>query len=864
MPRRRGKPNPPDPGDALLADLARALRTAALPDGAVAQALATLASTPFEGADAEGTRLRTTLAVHGLSAVWHWRHADGLRDEQDPAVLALRSLQQQLEQGGPNGVWVEAAGAAARGVYSLDDKHQALARATLLLALLGVAVDHALAAPPTLRPLCELFGEALTVSAQPDDAAPSGTPADEPAADADPSDDSRAADHEAAEPDLATRCNTILTTFAQRIDADGFSQYTMEQAIAELRGLPLADEADATLLNQALVILVDVALPFAPPDGQAALQAAREALVRMAEAPATPLGTTEVQAGCEAIVTQLEAALAAGENPSGAVTRAITDLQMLGQRIADGDDAAGMAVMAAMPRVLAAAAGAAPPELRAQAEQMSAHFDDVVAAAPRLMESVGDEQAIEAQAAQATLDRLAATTADNLGAGPADPLMRQIAAVLRSWTPRLAALHDEPAGTHDETEARRLAKRIAAALRPAGAATTEAQLIEQMRHALRPLALALRRFERRRHLTLIAPPWPAQPVVDEPNALFASAGSAVQALVDAVAARLGMAAPPAIALDDPTHARWLQLRAAAVAVFDFSAYDRARADPSGALPREAAAQTAILQAAAPVAAVAFEAGWALLLGVPMVIVAHEGQAVPFDIDIAPVRLQGNEDDAVRLAQAVVRAQFGAQRVTQRNVAGDGLAHTLNALRHHAGADAQAASLLSAVADCSDAMRVQFAAQAVLDRPGIAPALLVCPAFAAQAPAAAATLFHVSGFRDWSLPVQQAVRAACERAGIHYRIGHEDLDPAILRAVWAGLAQASFVVADLTTLNPNAVLELAIAQAMGRPTLILSRHADTAQVLPALAKQRIHSYDVDAAGLQALGRLLDRFLSEPGR
>ena len=108
-------------------------------------------------------------------------------------------------------------------------------------------------------------------------------------------------------------------------------------------------------------------------------------------------------------------------------------------------------------------------------------------------------------------------------------------------------------------------------------------------------------------------------------------------------------------------------------------------------------------------------------------------------------------------------------------------------------------------------------------------------------------------------VQQAVREACARAGVHYRIGHEDLDPAILRAVWAGLAQASFVLADLTTLNPNAVLELAIAQAMGKPTLIVSRHADTAQALPALAKLRIQTYDVDAAGLQALGRLLDRFM-----
>jgi len=257
--------------------------------------------------------------------------------------------------------------------------------------------------------------------------------------------------------------------------------------------------------------------------------------------------------------------------------------------------------------------------------------------------------------------------------------------------------------------------------------------------------------------------------------------------------------------------------------------------------------------------VAFEAGWALLLGVPMVIVAQEGQAVPFDIDIAPVRLRGDGADSQRLAQAVVTAQFG----TQRGTAGDGLPHTLAALRALAADHAPALSVLNAVTDTGDATRVQYAAQTALERLRSPSALLVHPAFPAAPAPTTRTLFHVSAFRDWSLPVQRAVRSACERVGVDYRIGHEDLDPAILRAVWAGLAQSAFVLVDLTTLNPNAVLELAIAQAMGRPTLIVSRHADTAQALPALQKVRIHRYAIDAAGLQALGRLLDGFLARAG-
>ena len=853
MPPRRGQPPLPAPGHTVVAELATALRTAAAPDDALGEALTALAATPFDGDDGDTLRVCTTLAVHGLSAYWHWRHAEGPRDEQDAAVLALRGLERRLGRQGPDAAWIAAAVVAGHDVYTVDDKLQATARASLLLGLLGMALDRSPAALPALHPLCERIGDALLVVAQSAETEASAAPAESPTAD-------MAAPDDAAEPDFAARCNAILTTFAQRIDTDGFSQYSMEQAMAELRGLEVADEADATLLNQALVIMVDVALPFVPPDGQAALQATREALVRMAEGSAAPLGTAEAVAEAQAIVEQLEQALAAGEDPAGPVTRAITSLQLLGQRLNEDDEEAFNAVMAAMPRVLAAAAGAAPPELRALAEQMSAHVDDVMAAAPRLMASVGNEQAIEAQAAEGALDRMAATTSDNVGAGPTDPLLRQIGAALRSWFPRLTALHDQPEGTHDQTEGKRLAKRVDAALRPAGAATTEAQLIEQMRHALRPLALSLRRFEQRRHLTLILPPWSVQTVVDEPNALFAGVGPAVQALLDEAAARLALTPPAATALDDPTQARWLQLRAAAVAVFDFSAYDRARADPPGPLPPDAAAQAAILQAAAPVAAVAFEAGWALLLGVPMVIVAREGQAVPFDIDIAPVRLRDDGADSLRLAQALVTAQFG----TQRGNPGDGLPHTLAALRTLAAGHAPALSLLNAVTDTSDATRVQYAAQAALERLRDPSALLVCPAFPAPPAAATRMLFHVSAFRDWSLPVQQAVRSACVRAGIDYRIGHEDLDPAILRAVWAGLAQSAFVVADLTTLNPNAVLELAIAQAMGRPSLILSRHADTTLHLPALQKLRIHTYDVDAAGLQALGRLLDRFLGGGGQ
>jgi hypothetical protein len=841
---------------AVVAALADAKRQATEPDSTLAQALATLEAIAFDDTDASA-KVSATLALHALNSYWRWQHSDGPRDEQDKAVKALRRLQRKLDRRGLDSDWIKDAIVAGCTVYPLADGTTAMARAAVAMGLLGMALDRQPDALPGLQPLCDLISESLTFAARAAapqaEGGPSADGADEPHA----AQDTRRSGDAGQEPEFTARCEAILQDFEQRVQANGFSQYELEQSVAQLRGLETSSADDAATLNRTLVGLIDRALPHAPPDGQAALQAARESLVHMATLPAAPLSTAEVESQCETIVEQLEQALAAGENASGSLTRAITALQLLGQRLPDGDEQAAMTLMQAMPRIMAAAAGAAPPELQALAEQMSAHVEDLFAAAPRMMGSEGDEQSIEVQAAQRMLGRLAATaTNDPADSQQADPLLRQFGAALRPWLARLATLHDLPTGTQDAAEAQRLAKRADIALQRARAATTEAQLVEQMRMSLRPLALQLRRFERRRHLTLIDPPWPAQAVVDDPNAVFTSAGPAVQALVDNAAQRLGMTPPAQVALDDPTHARWLRLRAAAVAVFDFSAYDRARADPGGALPRDDAAQAAILQAAAPVAMVAFEAGWALLQGVPMVIVVNEGQAAPFDIDIEPVRLRADGGDAARLAEAIVTALFG----TQRGSPGDGLAHMLAALRAKAAHNAPALSLLKAVPDTGDALRVQFAAQATLELLRAPSSLLVCAAFPAQAAPAGRVLFHVSGFRDWSLPVQQAVRKACRRAGIDYRIGHEDLDPAILRAVWSGLAQASFVVADLTTLNPNAVLELAIAQAMGRPTLILSRHADTASALPALQKVRIHRYDIDAAGLRALGRLLDRFLT----
>jgi hypothetical protein len=169
-----------------------------------------------------------------------------------------------------------------------------------------------------------------------------------------------------------------------------------------------------------------------------------------------------------------------------------------------------------------------------------------------------------------------------------------------------------------------------------------------------------------------------------------------------------------------------------------------------------------------------------------------------------------------------------------------LSRTVDYLKRLAARDATAARLVAAAAE-SDATSVRLAAEGVLERMDGRGLMLALPAFPPAYPPESGrkALFHVTAFRPWSEACQRVVQEACGDT-IERRIGYERFDPDIIRSIWNDIATASYVVADLTHLNPNAVLELAIAQALGRPTLVLSQTPNLHEYLPPLAKIRIHT------------------------
>ncbi|MFO0829026.1 MAG: hypothetical protein U0572_12875 [Phycisphaerales bacterium] len=804
-------------------------------DEVASAALAQVASLAFDEAD-EPARSVAALAVQALRVAHEWLAAPAtLEAQREPAHAALRSLAEKLDAGAPACDVVRATMEAIRaGRWSLDGSPNGHASAILIAYGLGVR-----AAPtslpgfePTLRFVNEAFSEAATAPAAP------------------------------AEPDFAARCDAILAAFAADTARDGFSEHAFRQANEDLKELQARDDADVRTLNAALVRLVDLAVPQAPREVAETLLVVRASLLDFDAPPKPPLGASELRAEGEAILDRLRDELARGDSVSPSVMRAITAMQSLGARVRDDDEEGTLVVLRLMPEVTAIAAAHAPAEKQALAEDASAAMRGLMSEVDAMLSDDSPQGEIAKQAAMREMTRFVDTpTSDPFEAPDAPAQQRQFAAMVRPFAQRVASLRANTAhGTRDATEAARIADRADSAFRRLRAATTEAQWIEQQRSHLRRVALELRRFERRRHVMAIAPAWPTTPAAIDANAVFFCGGDELRATVARACERIGMSMPLLRRVDDATHARWDALRTAGLALFDFTEYDRAASDPPGPLPTSRDALAAIALAAAPAARAAYECGWALVLGVPIVTIAREGQGLPFDIDIEAVRVTGDADlDATRLALGMQAAMFG----TQREARAEDLRPTIAWLRARLSGDREVRSLLDGLEESKDAMHAQFAMQAALERANATGLALVVPAFAPRYPSVDAprTLFHVTGFRPWAKPCEDALRAACERTGIEYRIGYERLDPDILRAVWDDVGGASLVVADLTNLNPNAALELAVAQALGRPTLVVSQTPDLHTHLPALAKVRTHSYATDAAGIGALAQLVERAIRD---
>ena len=815
----------------IINRVAHALRDpAANVDDIVAEATSEIESLAFDEQD-QNAKSVATVAVQCLQAERNWRGIDPAeRDLSLPPVAALVRLELALQERGfdydainATATYIKEEGPSPQQTYQIH--------AAQLMIVLGMGLQVKPDGLPALQPTQDIVIETLARLAQPE-------PAAEPVV------------------GFAGQCESLLFELGRGLRESGFSEYLFRQCSAGLQELQPETDEDRRVLRESLLRMIDITVPFAPREFADTLLVTREGIVQQEKPPEPPLDAAGIRAEAEEIIARLKAALAEGKSPSPEVARAIMALQALGTRVADDDEDAVAVLLSIMPQVVAVAAPYAPPELRDTAQDVTSYLSQVMQAAPAAMQSEGPETLIEQQEMLRIGSQIEQmVTSDPWEKADAAPYLRRFAGLLRPFMRRLNQLKFADYHPREAAEMKRLGQSADLAMQRMRAATSEEQWVEQQRRSWRRVALDLKQFERRHHLMVIDPPWPSPGAPVDPNAVFFSGSPDLDPLIVEAAGRIGMSAAAAPGLDQGARNRWDQLRRSAAAIFDFSAYDRAASDPAGAVPRSKKQQQAILAAAAPVARVAYECGWAFVLGTPFITLARADRPMPFDIDIEPVMID-SATPSTAITDALQSVIYGVQRGTfSQDITG-----SLTELQRRFGKEADYAALLESLSGKGDATELRLAAEAMLEPSQGNRGMIVFPAFAPAYPDrnGKPSLFHVTAFRQWSNACQEVLREVCGES-VDYRIGYDHLDPDILRAIWNDLCRASFVVADLTHLNPNAVMELGMAQALGRPTLIVTQTPDVPAYLPALQKVRIHTYRTDGKGRDDLAELARRFL-----
>ena len=177
--------------------------------------------------------------------------------------------------------------------------------------------------------------------------------------------------------------------------------------------------------------------------------------------------------------------------------------------------------------------------------------------------------------------------------------------------------------------------------------------------SLRRLAVEIRSYSLRHHLTLIQPIWPTHIVVQNPGAIFYSGGTQAGAWLESLCA------------DRKLHLLIPQPARAGFAALEPIARSGARGIRFHRLQTPGCTGRGDT-----VATVAYELGIALALGRPALIVAYEEQELPFDLDIEAVRVKSNGNQTTVLALATDQSLYGLQR----SRAGTSVAQSIQHLR----------------------------------------------------------------------------------------------------------------------------------------------------------------------------------------
>jgi len=413
------------------------------------------------------------------------------------------------------------------------------------------------------------------------------------------------------------------------------------------------------------------------------------------------------------------------------------------------------------------------------------------------------------------------------------------------WALRLFLLEESFQPGKGEQEGRAVldlnirASKVDKRIYEAGGDDAEARVVEK--EALRPLALEIRNFAARHHPLLARPIWPVARAQVETNAvLFAGSGS-VGGQVAAVCRKRGLDLLAMPKGDDVATARWRQLQAANVAVFDLGVEE----GPGRA-------------------AVAYELGIARTLGKAIVVLAFRDQVVPFDVDVEPVLMSGSAADADAIGEAIDRALvWTLPRPRSKSVP----QAIEDVLRRYSlpGNDVYLEQTLNQLRQLQaepDPVAVTVTLKTLTGFLGADAPMLIHPVWPPAYPAPGTQrLFHVMPFRpDWADAAADRVEKVCRSMKVHYVRGDRVREANVIRSIWEEINRASHVLADLTGFNANVALELGIAHTLGRPTVMVGQGATVETLFPMIAKLRFDPYE--SADSPELGAIVGSLLARP--
>jgi nucleoside 2-deoxyribosyltransferase len=393
------------------------------------------------------------------------------------------------------------------------------------------------------------------------------------------------------------------------------------------------------------------------------------------------------------------------------------------------------------------------------------------------------------------------------------------------------AKNNPPAATSDALGAIlgdliRVQTDVAAAKDDAMLHTIEAELMRPLARNWHDLALT-------RHALVACPLWESNEVTRSVNTVFHSGAADLIPMIEEVAAGKRLQVDTGRRLQNVGQLRWDALNACHVAVFDLR-----RA------PEIAELAVRAPKRARELTGTAYELGLALALGKPMVVLTSPGEALPFDIDLSPMLIDGSDDDAPELARALDEAFYAAQRKSRGNAIPAGLAELDRLTREHPRRASIEGMGWLAPALKDDPMGFATAVRQVLREIGQPQWQLLRPAWPGVYPDdGPPRCFHVMPYAPaWADESAETARAACKRLGLNYRLGKEAEENRIVHAIWDDLCRANVVLVELAGGNLNVMIELGIAHALGRPVLAVQRNGGHDVRPPHIEKMRVHRYD----------------------